>query len=275
MARRLPCDMGMDERNVSIIPGLHFFCDHRCWRCPLAHRCQVAIQMAEDPPRRGRSLVNSPAARVANVVMASLHVTVEQVGIVVGMTEGGLEPPECAGPAPTNLQTLADRRKDAERDPLVVRAKEYATGSLRVLQVLRPRLVRSSDEASCDAADRLEETCITVASKIHRAVSSALEAETDAQDPQGDANGSAKVALLLIDESRRAWRELMRPGRAVGNGAPARYVATLDVLEAGLHERFPRALEFVRPGFDTLGDGIDGQVARAMLNSQLTTNTSN
>jgi hypothetical protein len=262
---------GMDERNVSIIPGLHFFCDHRCWRCPLAHRCQVAIQIAEDPPRRGSALVNSPAARVANVVMASLRVTVEQVGIVVGMAGGRLDPPGYSGSTPVNLQTLADRRKGAERDPLVARAKEYATGSLRVLQVLRPRLLRNSDEVSCDAADRLEETCITVASKIHRAISSALEADADAQDPQGDANGSAKVALLLIDESRRAWRELMRPGRAVGNGAPARYVATLDVLEAGLHERFPRALEFIRPGFDTLGNGVDGQVARAMLNSQATT----
>jgi hypothetical protein len=262
----------MDERKVSIIPGLHFFCDHRCWRCPLAHRCQVPIRMAQDPPRPSRSLVNSPAARVANVVMASLYVTVEQVGIVACMAAERLGPAERADSAPTNLQASADRRKDAERDPLVVSAKEYASGSLRVLQALRPRLVRNSDEISCDAADRLEETCITVASKIHRAISSALEADTGNQDPQGDANGSAKVALLLIDESRRAWRELMRPGRAVGNGAPARYVATLDVLEAGLHERFPRALEFVRPGFDTVGDGVDGQVAQALLNSQLATN---
>jgi len=263
---------GMDEHNVSLIPGLHFFCDHRCWRCTLAHRCQVPIRMAQDPPRPARSLRNSPAARVADVVMASLCVTVEQVGIVVGMAAHRTGTSECEAPAPPRFGTPTDHRKDAENDPLVARAKEYATGSLRVLQVLRPRLVRSGDEISCDAADRLEETCITVASKIHRAISSALEADTDAQDPQGDANGSAKVALLLIDESRKAWRELMRPGQSVGNGAPARYVATLDTLEAGLHERFPRALEFVRPGFDTLGDGIDGQVARAMLNSQLTTN---
>jgi hypothetical protein len=263
---------GMDERKVSIIPGLHFFCDHRCWRCTLAHRCQVPIRMAQDPPRAGRSMVNGPAARVADVVMASLYVTVEQVGIVAGMAAGRLAPSEREGPESACLAPPADRRKDAEKDPMVVNAKEYASGSLRVLQVLRPRLVRNGDEISCDAADRLEETCITVASKIHRAISSALEADTDAQNPQGDANGSAKVALLLIDESRRAWRELMRPGRAVGNGAPARYVAMLDRLEAGLHERFPRALEFVRPGFDTLGDGVDGQVAKAMLHSQLITN---
>ncbi len=184
------------------------------------------------------------------------------------------EPPEspaltarCA-PAPPNP---ADPRKDAERDPLVARAKEYASGSLRVLQVLRSQLMRGEDETMRDAADRLEETCITVASKIHRAVSSAMESEEDRMDPQGDANGSAKVALLLIEESRQAWRELMRPGRSVGNGAPARFILTLDTLESGLHDRFPRALEFVRPGFDTLDEGVPGQVARALLNSQVTT----
>jgi hypothetical protein len=267
----LAMSCGMDERKVSIIPGLHFFCDHRCWRCPLAHRCEVPIRMAQQPPRSGRARLNGPAARVADVVMASLHVTVEQVGIVIGLAADRLGP-DGARQVTRNLEAPVDRRQEAENDPLVVRAKEYASGSLRVLQVLRPRLARNSDDVSCDAADRLEETCITVASKIHRAISSALEGGSDDLDLQGDANGSAKVALLLIDESRRAWRELMRPGKAVGNGAPARYVATLDVLEAGLHERFPRALEFVRPGFDTLGDGVDGQVARAMLNSQLTSN---
>jgi hypothetical protein len=261
----------MAERAAAIIPGLHFFCDHRCWRCPLSHRCQVPIHMAKDPPRPRRSQMNSPAARVAGVVMASLYVTVEQVGIVVGLARCHGEPPYTDA-APTDLQALADRRKDAERDPLVVRAREYASGSLRVLQALRPRLARNHDEVLCDAADRLEETCITVASKIHRAISSALESGADAIDPQGDANGSAKVALLLIDESRRAWRELMRPGRAVGNGAPARYVATLDFLETALHTRFPHALAFVRPGFDTLDEGTEGHVAKAVLNSQLTSN---
>ena len=262
----------MAERAASIIPGLHFFCDHRCWRCPLAHRCQVPLHMAKAPPRPSRSPVSSPAARVAGVVMASLYVTVEQVGIVAGLARCHGGPPARVDTAPTDLQGLADRRKDAEKDPLVVRAKEYASGSLRILQALRPRLARNGDEVVCDAADRLEETCITVASKIHRAISSALEADANAMDPQGDANGSAKVALLLIDESRRAWRELMRPGRAVGNGTPARYVATLDVLEVGLHKRFPHALKFVRPGFDTVDEGIDGRVAKAVLSSQPTTN---
>ena len=107
---------------------------------------------------------------------------------------------------------------------------------------------------------------MTIASKIFRAVSSALAEGQDASDLQSDANGSAKVALLLIEEARRDWRVLLQDGQAVANGVPARMVLTLDALERDLCARFPKALEFVRPGFDT--EGIDGEgaaIARAML----------
>ena len=89
---------------------------------------------------------------------------------------------------------------------------------------------------------------------------------TTEDDAQTDANGSAKVALLLIEESRQAWRALMQPGVAAADGAPPRFVALLDGLEAELHRRFPRAFEFVRPGFDT-GDapGANAAIAKAVL----------
>lgn len=251
--------------NRAIIPGLHFFCDHRCWRCSLAQRCQVPIRLAEHPtgPRAG----SGPAGRVAEVVLASLYVTVEQVE--TALADLPLNTPSVA---PRRLPERApggrDRQDASERDPLVAAAKEYASGSLRVLHALRPRLARASDPVAIDAGDRLEETCLTVASKVHRAVTSAEDEEWEAVDPQGDANGSAKVALLLIEESREAWRLLMQPGRSMGNGAPARFVRTLEKLEAGLHERFPRALEFVRPGFDTVAPDrppAEAEVARALL----------
>ena len=74
-----------------------------------------------------------------------------------------------------------------------------------------------------------------------------------------------KVALLLIEESRQAWRVLMQPGRAVADGLPARFVSMLDALEAGLMQRFPRAFEFIRPGFDTgLASVNSAQVAEAL-----------
>ena len=219
--------------------------------------------MSEAPPERIRR-GSGPAGRVAAVVMASLHVTVEQVGLMIG-DASLLAPPVSGDVGDRPRLESSGSRQEAEKDSLVMRSREYATASLRVLHTLRPRLGRIGDARLIDAADRLEETCLTVASKTHRAVSSSLDAETDPPDPQGDANGSAKVALLLIEESRQAWRELMQPGRTFGNGAPARFVKVLDALEAGLHQRFPRAFEFIRPGFDTLDDGVSAGIARALL----------
>jgi len=188
--------------------------------------------------------------------MASLAVTFEQVGFIADALRQRHPIPPSTDPD--------DVSRAAAVDALVVRAKEYATGSLRVIQALRPRLMRRGDATSIDAADRIEETCITVASKIHRAISSALTPDAHPDDVQADANGSAKVALLIIEESRQAWRALMRPGHAVGNGTPAGFVDTLDALEAGVHARFPHALEFVRPGFDTIEGGKESGVARAL-----------
>lgn len=233
------------------------------------------MRMAEKPPPRLHP-ASGPAGRVAAVVMASLYVTVEQVGTMLSVVPGAAVPLPRAG-ASTDAEPPeeAAARRQAEKDPLVARGKEYASGSLRVLQTLRPKLGRLGDRGMTDAAERLEETCLTIASKIHRAISSAREPDADPMDVQGDANGSAKVALLLIEESRQAWRELMQPGRAIGNGAPARFVRLLDVLEKELHERFPRALEFVRPGFDTTDDGVQAEVARAMLGTGSTPVTRN
>lgn len=204
--------------------------------------------------------MGGPAARVAEVVMAALCVTVEQVSLMTSLQKasGRQQATQGAASAGRGGQVFrpglseSDARSVAESDPLVARAKEYASGTLRIMQVLRPRLAATADAVSIDAGERLEETCLTVASKVHRAVASAFDPDLCPNDLQGDSNGSAKIALLLIDESRQAWRVLMRPGHAVGNGAPARFILMLDEIEARIHQRFPRALEFIRPGFDTL-----------------------
>ena len=59
-----------------------------------------------------------------------------------------------------------------------------------------------------------------------------------------------KIALIGIGESRRAWAVLMEAGRATADGVPARAVRMLEELDAAVLERFPRVMEFVRPGFD-------------------------
>jgi hypothetical protein len=250
----------------SLILGLHYFCDHRCWRCPVSARCAVFARWSA--ATRARKLqFSSPGGRVASVLAVSLEVTIEEAAVLTADASGCRRGNRAGQPGPSDANPRPDySAAEAGRDPLVARAGEYAQASWTVLQALRPIASARGDAAAVDAVERLQETCATVASKTFRAVSGALDGDADSSDPQSDSSGSAKVALLLIDESRQAWRTLMRPGNALADGLPARFVAMLDGIEAGLLRRFPRALDFVRPGFDTgAAGGGRNQLARAVL----------
>ncbi len=262
------------QPNPTFTFGLHYFCDHRCWRCPLSDRCAVFARWTQTTRRR-QTHFSGPGGRVASVLAVSLDVTMEEAMVMA--SEAMKNAPGTAVPA-TGAAPVSRRRDPplrlAEQDPLVARGGEYAQCSWPVLQALRPILSGRGDAVATDAAERLEEMCATVASKIFRAVSSSLDADTEPDDAQSDANGSAKVALLLIEESRQAWRVLMQPGRSVADGVPARFVALLDSLETDLLKRFPHALAFVRPGFDTGQTARpDGQLARALLDVNQTRHT--
>ena len=64
---------------------------------------------------------------------------------------------------------------------------------------------------------------------------------------QNDWNGSAKVALISIDRSERAWRDV---AAALRDDAATVLADGLAHLRAGMNRDFPRAMEFRRPGFD-------------------------
>ena len=69
---------------------------------------------------------------------------------------------------------------------------------------------------------------------------------------QTDWNGSSKVARLDIAESRVAWSLLLTAGHAPADSPMRQLLEQLDRIDAGIADRFPRAMEFVRPGFDDL-----------------------
>ena len=64
-----------------------------------------------------------------------------------------------------------------------------------------------------------------------------------------DALGSAKVAVLALDRLGDAWLQLAERGAiSVLEAAPV--LAELQSVTAELERLFPRARDFVRPGFD-------------------------
>jgi len=246
--------------------SFHYFCDHRCWRCELSDRCAVFARW-EALSKRKRLHFSGPAGRVASVLAVAMQVTIEEAAVITAEIERTmpLEHAACQTVLDPAMLLESDRARSARHDPVVGRAAEYAQTCWPALQALRPMLAAKGDQASVGTTDRLEEMCATIASKLFRAMSGTFNVGADPNDVQCDANGSAKVALLLIEESRQAWRDLMKPNQAIADGLPARFIAMLDAIESGVMERFPRAFEFLRPGFDTgMADNDSTQLAHAV-----------
>jgi len=231
-----------------LVPGIYNYCDSRCARCRFSQRCLT--HLASERSTRGE-----PDDDVCEQIIRERD-------------------PDWREPPQAWLDLLSDandRCKEMEADEqvqsalaaydlaieraradrLVVAARHYTSAAWNVARALESLVGSRSDPVVIEAVETIGELAGIIASKTFRAISSSFDEHGEVFDLQHDANGSAKVARLAVAESKHAWYALMDAGRAVGDGVPAAMFRVLDELDAGLAARFPRAMEFVRPGFDT------------------------
>ena len=139
-------------------------------------------------------------------------------------------------------------------DTLRLDAREYGTMAERIARALTADLVSLGDPVVRAALEAITWHSLSIAAKTYRAVNGELRdliAGYEEDDPlQSDHNGSAKIARLMVAESRECWTVLTQVGRATADGVPIRMIERLDRLDRDLAIRFPRAMEFTRPGFD-------------------------
>jgi hypothetical protein len=149
-----------------------------------------------------------------------------------------------------------ERQRRLDADTLVLDAREYGAIACKVATVLIAQLKDHGDAVVLAALDAIEHQALCIGAKTYRACSGRIRdliADLDLdedEEQQSDYNGSAKVARLMIAESRACWAVLTQIGRAVADGVPLKMIERLDRLDRDLAVRFPRAMMFVRPGFD-------------------------
>lgn len=228
-----------------LIPGIYNYCDGRCPRCPFNERCLSFLENRDLEAQQG-PVTNDEA--LAEALERSIQRTIEFLKEAAEREGFDLSAALAAGSKAND--DASDDPARHRRDPLVVRAREYANMAHPVMQALRPVLVLRDDAALTDAADTIAWFSPLLAPKICRAIASRADNADEPNDRQSDANGSAKVARLAIAESRRAWGVLMEAGKATADGVPAAAVKMLEDIDRQLAGRFPLAMEFVRPGFD-------------------------
>jgi hypothetical protein len=227
-------------RDPRLIPGIYNYCDGRCPRCPFTDRCLTYLDAQELKAERGE---NRP---LAETIGESLQRTLEMLAEAARREGLDLEALAEDATESADEDELARHRED----PLVVRAREYGQLAWRIGRAVAPLAAARADEALVDAAGTIEWFSSMISSKLYRAVCGLAEGWEERETTQTDFNGSAKVALIGIGESRAAWAVLMEAGRATADGVPARAVRILEELESEVRGRFPRASEFARPGFD-------------------------
>jgi hypothetical protein len=231
-------------RDPRWIPHISSYCDTRCDRCAFTERCW-SYAFRDDPNALPDRLEpeNPDDPRWARRFAFD---------------------PEAFEPDPTFEKEHEERQQRMKNDPLVRLAHDLCIDMHELLKPFptrgepapkpegRERATQSLPGSLVDAIDDVRRLSYTIGAKVYRAIGS-YEFNKDEQidnDPiQNDANGSTKVSLLAIEQSLVAWDVIDRAA-IIEAGLVGYVIGNLTRLKAGLSERFPLAMAFVRPGFD-------------------------
>jgi hypothetical protein len=226
----------------NLIPGVYNYCDQWCTYCPVTERC-LAFRCLKDRENRTAGDIFTDMADSLNEAIAFTR--------DVLAAEGGSHP---------DLEALAalpplkpPETMPAIDDPLERLGRRYAIEASRFLMstpavALRPVDARAGGPAPIEVVMWYH---VLIAVKIFRAVVSDEHAKQGQADRAEDAAGTAKVALIGIERSRKALRQMASVSH---DPRVLRLISLLDRLGSDLTARFPNARAFVRPGLDSAAD---------------------
>ena len=231
-------DLVARASNPRWIPAIYEYCDRRCERCRFSDRCFTFAEQARDDGGGATNDVGEAVAASLQRAVDLLHAFAEREGI-----------------DPNALSSESEETDDAPGamdDSLVVKTREYSLAAYRLLQPLDSAAATGGLSADVrDAIDSILWLSAPIAAKVFRAVTGLEDSSSPDDHPtQNDPHGSAKIARLMIAESLAAWRVLNEEGRAPIDSPTRAVASTLERIDQELANRLPRAMEFVRPGFD-------------------------
>jgi len=243
----------------SYIPGIYNYCDSWCERCPFTQQCRSFDPRQETTESDSKETILETLHDSLQEAMDSLRSHVEQQGLDWEVFQEKAANTVIRKPASTQQQ-----------DQLVDLAKAYSANAQEWLEehqeALRARgneltaqlhLGMDVMERGVQLADSLEVIqwyLFFIQAKLQRAIRSYNEDDLFDADPiQNDANGSAKVALVAIENSIAAW-DVVRDRFPELTNSILDLLLPLARLRAGIDQQFADARSFIRPGFDEKSD---------------------
>jgi hypothetical protein len=252
------------------IPGIYNYCDRWCERCPFSSRCRNYEQANELNPGQN-DITNKvfwdkvsqnfrEAARVIQETVQSRGIDLtsisnEQVLEYTRKREMTRDTARSHPISTASLQYIAKARQLFERRDIM---KEKADEMLNDFQLG----ISDEDEVTVQVGSIKEsqEIITRYLHFIHVKFMRALMGKLEYDDPiaigwketQGfpnDSDGSAKIALIAIDQSIQAWTTMLHVVPAAEDEILYLLALLQRTRRMGEHE-FPAARKFIRPGFD-------------------------
>lgn len=245
------------------IPGIFNYCDRWCERCKLKERCMsYAMDKARgwEPGSTGNT---SPQE-----VWDRLKETFEQTKSLIEnlAKEHGITPPPPSRSPDEILEESGIKRESAKNHDLVTTARAYLKAADSWFKDEKGLFSEKGDELMLKenigmggAAEEVRELKDAVEVirwyqpfiyvKLTRAFSGRTSEDKLSPDLPRDSDGTAKTALITVDNSITAWTSLR-------NHFPDKTDSILDLLikldqiRKGVEREFPKARSFARPGFD-------------------------
>ena len=254
-----------------IIPGIFNYCDRWCQRCPVTHRCLLALQEAVDDATSVGERDNETFWEELQRKFKEVREMVKDEFEARGLTIGESEP----DPEEVEAEAREERRRErrVENHPCAKRSMAYATRSseyLRDANVVESfaahgwpieKLRGESLEAGADedferiwnAVQVIAWYQYQIAVKLQRAIDG-IDDEDDEDivalpDYLRDSDGSAKVALIGIDRSLAAWGEVREMLPELGEEV-FEIMLELDGVRRCAEAVFPDACAVRRRGFE-------------------------
>jgi hypothetical protein len=226
----------------AVVPGIYNSCDQWCMYCPatarcLAYRCRPREASDEAP----HEIYANIAARMDEGMKLLRDLNVAE----------GRTVPELDGLIAEHLRTPG--ALTPVDDPLERLGRRYArTSSSYIASHPEFPFVMQYRPMGPTAFEVFAWYHVLIAVKIYRALAGSVGAARGEKHLLRDAVFSAKTALLGIDRSRAAIREMQESDE---DFRLPHLESQLRRLARELEGRFPEARHIVRPGLDAVGPG--------------------
>lgn len=224
--------------NKEQIPFIHNYCDRWCERCSFTSRC-IVFAKEQELTDEEKDIENEAFWRNIANNFAEAKQMLYQMATEQGIDLDAVDYDEIE---------KEEKIKDEEIDN-----HELTNLSRNYYKQIPNILENQSLFAQIDEYNRTEMFEIIywyqyfISAKLQRALHT-VEDDFDDDSPR-DCDGSAKIALIAIERSIMAWTNLVNQEN-LSEIKPI--ISLLEKLKQITEEKFPNAMDFIRPGFDEI-----------------------